>query len=454
VRIHIVDGYVVLPLSIEKGDIEIEDGRITAIGRLTGDPLALHIDANGKYVLPGFIDIHANGIAGFDLTNGVFDVSRRKFRREAHIYVRGLEKALKAFAHTGTTLVALTLLEGPMKRLTQVLGHIASYLENDITVFNDMFYGAYVEGVFMKEKQFSGAHNPRYFNKPSVHLFEQLQKAAGGNIRIVNVVPEWGKAALALIKHLRGQGIVCCVGHSGATGDQYRAAIEKGSTLAIHVMNGPSSSSSKPFHGGGVLEVLLQSDDVYAEIIADGYHVDKSYVMDIVGRKGIDKCAIITDSMFVSQMRGVREFELLGIRGKASRAGKYLHIVGRDEALFGSVLTMDQAFQNVMNWFMTPLPGVWNRIHEPCTFEEALMKTSRLCSASPAEVLGVYEPSDRRLRSNLSFGTGDITVGKRADLVVLDICRDRHPFAVNVQSIIVNGRLIPKAERDSHVRDL
>ena len=453
-RIQVVDGYVVLPRSIEKTDVEVEEGTITAIGKVTKDPHAVRVVAKGKYILPGFIDIHANGIAGFDLTNGVFDTSTGRFCRKRDVYARGLETALKTFALKGTTLVGLTILEAPIKRLTEIFRRIARYRKGNTAVFNDVFFGVYIEGTFMKEKEFSGAHNPKYFNKPSVRLFEELQSAAKGNIRIVNVVPEWGKAALALIEHLCPQGIVCAVGHSGATGDQYQAAIEKGSTLAIHVMNGPSSSSAKPFNGGGVLEVLLQSERVYAEIIADGYHVDRSYVMDIVKRKGIDKCVIVTDCMFVSAMKGIREFELSGIRGKVSSNGKYLRIVDRGDALYGSVLTMDRAFQNVMNWFMTPLPGIWNRIHQPCTFDEALLKTSHLCSASPAKALGVYEPSDRNLINNLSCGTGEISVGKRADLVVADIPRKRLPVALTVESTIVNGTVVHKMEPCSHVRNL
>jgi N-acetylglucosamine-6-phosphate deacetylase len=204
-------------------------------------------------------------------------------------------------------------------------------------------------------------------------------------------------------------------------------------------MNGPSSSSSKPFHGGGVLEVLLQSDRVFAEIIADGYHVDRAYVMDIIRRKGIDRCLIVTDSMFASTMRGIHEFEMSGIRGRVSSNGKYLQLVDRGDALYGSVLTMDRAFQNVMNWFLTPLPGIWNRIHKPGTLEEALLKTSRLCSATPARVLGVFKPSHNTLSSNLSFGTGDISLGKRADLVVADIRRKGRSVALKVEGTVVNG---------------
>jgi N-acetylglucosamine-6-phosphate deacetylase len=442
VKIQIVGGYALLPAGIIKTDVEIEQGRITAIGVRAKDPHAVQVAAKGKYILPGFIDIHANGIAGFDLTNGVFDASTGTFRRNEEVYASGLETALTAFAQHGTTLVGLTILEAPRKRLLEILRRIAGYREKNTSPHNDMIFGVYLEGVFMKEKGFRGAHNPKYFCTPSLAFFKELQRAAKGSIRIVNVVPEWGKPALTLIEYLSSRGIVCAVGHSGATGTQYRAAIDKGSTLAIHVMNGPSSSSSKPFHGGGVLEVVLQSEDVFAEIIADGYHVDKSYVMDIVRRKGIERCVVVTDSMFVSTMKGIREFAMGGMRGKVSNNGTYLHLVDRGSALFGSVLTMDQAFQNVMNWFMTPLPGVWNLRHEACAFEEAMLKASHLCSASPAKALGVYEPSQRHPGHNLSHGCGDLAVGKRADLVVADIQHQHNAVALTVEVTIVNGNIM------------
>ena len=431
-----------LPSGIARTDVEIDGGRITAIGNLPADPQAVRVAAKGKYLLPGFIDVHANGRAGFDLTNGVFNAATGKFCSSRNVYLSGLEKALRSFSSHGTTLVGLTILEAPMKRLLKILGHIAEYRRTATSVCDAMLFGVSLEGVFLKEKKFCGAHNPRYFLAPSIRLFEEFQRAAHGNIRIVNVVPEWGELALTLTEHLSSQGIVCAVGHSGATGAQYRAAIDAGSTLAIHVMNGPSSSSSKPFHGGGVLEVVLGSDTVYAEIIADGYHVDRSYVMDIVKRKGIDRCVLVTDSMFVAGTAGIREFEIAGIRGTVSADGKFLSIADRGDALYGSVLTMDRAFENIMHWFMTTMPGIWNRRHEARTFEEALCASSRLCSTSPAKALGVYEPSRRPLGNNLAYGTGEIAPGKRADLVLADIRCTRKGVAVAVKTTIVNGTVL------------
>ncbi len=441
-KIQIYDGNVLLPDGIRKTDIETIDGRIMALGKLTEDSQAVRLDASGKYVLPGFIDVHVNGIAGFDLTNGTFNPSTGKFSKKPDLYERGLALALNAFAMRGTTLLGFTILEAPIERLKKILGLIVNYREKNRTFHNDMIFGIYLEGSFMKEEKFRGAHNPKYFQTPSIRLFRELQHAAKGNIQIVNVCPEWGKPALTLIQYLSSQGIIIATGHSGATGVQYQSAIEKGSSLAIHVMNGPSSSSPKPFNDGGVLETLLRSDRVFAEIIADGIHVDKQYVRDIIERKGIDKCVVITDSMFVTKMKGVKEFQISGIKGKVSKDGNYLQIADRGDALYGSVLTMDKAFQNIMNWFMMRMPGIWNRQHIAHTFEEALFNASQLCSTSAAKALNVYKPSTKCLDHNLSYGTGDIVIGKRADLVLADIQRQQNQVRLTVHNTIVNGHVV------------
>jgi N-acetylglucosamine-6-phosphate deacetylase len=444
VKTQIVGGSVVLPRGVMKADIEIAEGIISAIGNLRHDPHAVRISARGKYVLPGFIDIHANGIAGFDLTNGVFDVRTGKFNAARAVYQHGLGQALDVFAQTGTTLVTLAILEAPVKKLEKVLEHIADFKRKADPVQGALLHGIYLEGVFLKEGAYAGAHTPKYFHTPSIGLFTQLQHAAGNCVRIVNVVPEWGTPASRLIKYLVTQGIVCATGHSGATGDDYRKAIDWGSTLAVHLLNGPSSSSFKPFHGGGVVEVALNSDQVFAEIIADGYHVDRPFVLDIIKRKGIDRSVLVTDCMFATKMKSIRSFRLGGMLGEVSSNRKYLTISGRKNALFGSVLTMDQAFENMVNWLTTSQPGVWNRLHEACSLDDAVWKASRMCSTTPARVLGVYETSNRFTGSVLASGTGEIRVGKRADVILASIQRFRAGVQCSIEGVVVEGYVLPQ----------
>lgn len=443
-KIQIIDGQVLLPTGIKKVSVEIENGIISNIGnRIKKDPLAVKISADGKYILPGFIDLHTNGIAGFDLTNGLYNSEKGNFTSHADTYLAGLDNALKQFSIHGTTLVGFTTLEAPINKLKRLFRLIAKYKNDSKNKYNELFYGIYMEGTFMKDKEYRGAHNPKYFFKPSIDLFNQLQEAAEGNIKIVNVVPEWEEDALKLIKYLSSKNIVCAAGHTSATGDQYRAAIEKGLSLAIHVLNGPSSSSFKPFLGGGSLESFLQSEDMFVEIITDGYHVDKSYVLDIIKKKGIDKCAAITDSMFVTKMKSVKEFEISGVKGKVSKNGEYIKIVGNENnnALFGSSLTMDKAFENLLNWFTTPVESIWNDNHKPISFNDAMVKASKMCSVNPAKILGIYSKKNIKNRNKESL-TGSVEVGKKADLVITEINKNKKKYKLKISNVLINGNSI------------
>lgn len=436
---QIINGNVVLPTKLVKTNLEIEDGIITAISdNLKTSKSAQVIDAKGKYIVPGFIDLHTNGIAGFDLTNGLFDVQKNSFSISKKKYHLGLSRALKEYAKHGTTLVGFTTLEASIEKLKTIFNLIAEYKDNSGNELNEIFHGIYMEGTFMKDEGFKGAHNHNYFFEPSISLFNSLQKAARGNIKIVNVVPEWGKPALNLIEYLSKMKIISAAGHTSATGDEYKAAIKKGLHLAIHVLNGPSSSSFKPFNSGGALESFLTSDKMFLEIILDGYHVNKSYVMDIIKRKGIDKCIAITDSMFATNSRNVTEFKINGVVGKVSDNKKYIQIAGKEKMnkLFGSTLTMDKAFHNMLNWFTQPINGIWNSIHAPISFEEAMLNTSMMCSVNPAKILGVYEHE----KNNLP--TGSIQINKKADLVIADIATNKFKYDFTISKVLLKGKIV------------
>jgi len=258
-----------------------------------------------------------------------------------------------------------------------------------------------------------------------------LQKAADGNIKIVNVVPEWGKDAFRLIEYLKKNKVLIAAGHTGANGNEYSNAIKKGLQLAIHVLNGPSSSSFKPFENGGALETILKSQKVYAEIIPDGYHVDKSYIMDMIKRKGIDKCIAISDSMFVTNMKRVNEYRMNGVVGKLSKNGEFLYIAdkGNFNALFGSVLTMDKAFANLLTWFTQPIEGVWNELHKPLSFEDALINASIMCSMNPANILGLDS-------------TGTIKIGCNADILITEITNKNNIYKIKIKNVFLKGNTV------------
>lgn len=437
------NGIAVLPDGVSETDILVENGVITDVGRQpAGQTGTTVIDAGGKHILPGFIDIHTNGIAGFDLTNGVYNPETGDFASDEETYTRGLDSALKSYAGTGTTCTVLTSLAAPLAGLKRVFSYVDKYTRTPSPPpWSQVFGGLYIEGTFMKLADYRGAHNPKHFNEPSRKIFDELQESAGGLIRIVNVVPEWGSKGVELIRYLSARGIVCAAGHTGATGAQYIEAIESGTRLAIHFPNGPTGSSYKPFEGGGAVETVLRSEEVVVEIIADGFHLDRSYVMDTIARKGFDRTVVVTDSMFPTLMTGLKDFSMFGVDGKVSRDGKYLQIADRGNALFGSTLTMDKAFTHILDWLTVPVKGVWHRLHEPMSFEDALMKASVMCSENPAKVLRIFQPEAAGPGPTSTLGTGSIEAGKRADLVVAEIERGENK-RLNIEQVFVKGRPI------------
>lgn len=433
-----------MPEGLKRVDVEIRERVIARIEpKISPSASSQTIEAKGKYILPGFIDIHTNGIAGFDLTNGQYDVERNRFTADRESYIEGLDGAMKKYAEKGVTRVILASLASPVEELKMAFRTVSGYKSDSSNpAWNEVLGGLYVEGTFMKMAEFSGAHNPDYFNQPSIELFEELQEAAGGLIRIVNVVPEWDEPGLRLMESLTAGGIVCAAGHTGATGDQYDRAVRSGVKLAVHFLNGPIRSSTKPFGGGGAVESVLRNRDVFAEAIADGYHVDKSYVMDTIDKKGSDKVVVITDSMFTACAPGIDAFRIYGIDGRVSTNREYIEVDGKADTLFGSMLTMDVAFANILNWLTEGTAGVWRDRHEPIGLEQAFVRASEMCSKNPARVLGIFEPPSGTAGTDLSGYTGSIEAGKSADLVLTALERPGGEYRLKVERTFVKGRPI------------
>ena len=440
-KIIIRNGKVLLQDGLKSVNIVIEDSSIVNIvehpDNIKSD---IEIDAQGKFVLPGFIDVHTNGIAGFDLTNGVYNLETGEFISDRDSYLNGLNNALKEYARTGVTRAVLTSLASPLDQLKKVFHFVNEYKKNHIdSPWKGVLEGLFVEGTFMKLVDYRGAHNPDYFYEPSIELFNELQNASGGLIKVVNVVPEWDEPAFNLIKYLFEKKIVCAAGHTGAIGFQYDKAIKNGLRLAVHFLNGPTGSSSKSLDGGGAVENVLRAKNMYVEIIMDGYHVDKAYVMDTIKRKGFDKVCAITDSMFSASFSELKKFNILGVSGVVSENGEYLQIADREYSLFGSMLTMDTAFSNVLTWLTTPIEGIWHAMHQPLEFEDALIKTSNLCSKNPAKILGIYQPESKQDKVPTKNFTGSIEIGKCADVIIADIEKLKDGYKLKIENVFVKG---------------
>lgn len=427
---------LVLPDRVITGDVRVQAGKIAALAP-TLSPVStdLLISAVGKYLLPGFIDIHNHGARGFDFSLGCYDRASDEFYQEPEAFQTFVSAALGYYRERGTTRVYPTSLAAPLEALRWAFSHLDAFLTGAGKAWAPMVGGINLEGTFLKLPEYAGAQNPAHFCPASRETYELLDAASGGRLKIVNVPPEHGAAGMDLIRHMAARGVVVAGGHTGAEADQFTEAVDAGLRLAVHFFNGPSRSSSKSFHDGGATEAILRLDAVSTELIVDGYHVHPAYVRDTIARKGVDRVILITDSMFVNGLKDVRTFQLGGIPGAVSDNRQYLQVVDKADTLFGSVLCTDRGYSNVLSWLTQAMTGMWYRHHPEWPLEEALVHSSRMSSTNPARLLGIDLQE-----GNSGAGTGSLQTGKWADLVLADLQTDANGYVLDVERVWVRGK--------------
>lgn len=413
-------------------DIVVKDGKISlesAENRGSEDEV---IDAGGSYIFPGFIEIHTHGAGLFEFTMGKYNPKTGNFESSEEIYHENLPKYLNLRASTGVTNLYMGSWSAPISRQLFCFDQLKRYMDSGGNGKDGSYIlGGLLEGTFINPAN-AGAQNPEFVFRPDIELFEEINES--NLIKLVNVVPDYDEDSCKLIRYLSDRGISVGAGHTAASYNQFKRAAESGLKYCIHFLNGPIAHSYKSFSGGGAVEAVLR-EDVYAEIIADGYHVAPRYFRDVLTRKGDDKIMAVTDAMFSSQSSGISEFEISGIKGKVDETGSFVYVVGRDKlTLFSSVLTMDVAFGNILSWLTTEMDGVWNRKHQAMSRDDAILTASRCCSTNISDMLnrGVVE----------YIKTGEIGDGKWADLIIADIAGEQGGYNLNVKDVYIRGQKI------------
>jgi N-acetylglucosamine-6-phosphate deacetylase len=238
--------------------------------------------------------------------------------------------------------------------------------------------GLHVEGPFLNPAK-RGAHDPNYLRPPSVEDVANWSPETG--VKLVTLAPEL-LAALDVIATLTERGVVVSAGHSMATFDQARNGIMAGIRYATHLFNAmPELHHRRP----GLLGALLADERVTIGLIPDGIHVHPALVKLIWHMTGDDRLNLITDSMAALGM-GDGVYNLGGF--KVTVQGRTATL--SNGTLAGSILSMDQALRNLLNY-------------TGCSQAEAV----RTITTTPATLLG------------LSKHKGQIAAGYDADVVLL-----------------------------------
>ncbi len=425
-NIKLENACLVTERGLLKSDVVLQGDRIDLSGKkITCDET---MNLSGKYILPGFVDIHFHGYGLFDFTFGKFNPKTDSFDNSQSAYQTGFDMLSNTLAGFGVTGFYLASVSATVDELRNCYSHLADFLKEKTTPSKGArLLGGMLEGTFINADM-AGAQNPEHLFEPSSKVFDQIKDA--DSIKLANVVPDFGDKSIKLIEYLTSKGIVVAAGHTDATCDQFEEAVKAGLKYCIHFTNGPTGGSYKPFNGGGAIEAVLKFDRIYAELIADGFHVNPAYIRDIIKRKGIEKILGITDCMFVAGS-SLKQINYGGIKGQVDNDSGFINVADKQNTLFGSNLTMLQAFENMLNWLTSDIDGIWNRKHLALDFEDALTAATKMYSTNPCRLTGLKDK-----------GFGKIANGAKADLCVLDITGSQGNYKVTVQATIVDGNVV------------
>lgn len=382
-------GKIITATGISDGEVLTKDGVICEVslgGKVSGEAEQV-INLEGKYLSPGFIDIHTHGAGGSDFMDRT---------------AGSMEQACKMHLKHGTTSIVPTTLTSTKEDLLDFLRFF-----NTVELKRDAMpeiLGLHLEGPYFAESQ-KGAQDPKYLRNPDP---EEYMEALSCTDRIIR----WSFAvelpgADEFLIALREHHIISSLAHSDADCSQVMSAYENGISALTHFYSCMTGVVRKnAYRVAGAIEAGYLLDDLYVEAIADGCHLPDHLLSLIYKIKGADRICLVTDSM---RAAGLPDGEYL--LGSLDGGQKCIVEDGvaklPDRSAFaGSVATMDRLVRTFRKLTEAPLYEV-----------------VKMASLTPAKLLGI---ADRK---------GSIAIGKDADLLVFD-------ENIQIETIMVRGILI------------
>lgn len=369
--------------------IIIKDGKIAETGNGNAPEVNADetIDAGGKYVSAGFIDLHTHGAGGADLMDGTV---------EAYLTVA------RTHARYGTTTFLPTTLTCPDEELFRTFETFKQ--ANELNTDGARMVGFHLEGPYFAYSQ-RGAQDPANLKNPTPEHYNAIL-AATDDIKRWSVAPEL-PGALELGRLLAERGIIASIGHTDAITDEVIAAHEAGYTLMTHLYSGMSGVTRRnAYRHGGAVEAAFLLDDMNVEIIADGIHLPAELLKLIYKIKGPDRIALITDSMRAAGMPegeyrlgSLTEGQLVVVEDGVAK------LMDRS-AFAGSVATADRLVRTMIRKAEVPLTDA-----------------IKMMTSTPARILGMDDT------------IGHIKPGYNADLVIFD-------DDINVNRTIIGGKTV------------
>ena len=351
--------------------VAVKGGLVTALERVTDDP-------GGTWISPGWIDSQVNGFDGHDPNAPGAGADT----------TAGMVHALWRHGVSGSCVTLCTESE---PRILEGLRGIVAACESDPLVAASVV-GIHVEGPHISpEDGPRGAHPLRHVRPPDVAEYRRWQEAAGGRIRIVTLAPEYAEA-VSYIRAIVADGVVASIGHTAATGDQIRAAVDAGARWSTHLGNGAHDLVRR--HPNYIWDQLAE-DRLSAGFIFDGQHLPPAVMKTFLRAKGIERTVLVSDVVSMAGLPPGRYTAFDGGEIDLLASGR-LELAGTPY-LAGSATALPTCLANAVR-------------HAGVTLSEAV----RMVTANPARLLGLpMSAGHESLRAGIA---ANLTMYRRSDV--------------------------------------
>ncbi|WP_293524442.1 N-acetylglucosamine-6-phosphate deacetylase [Prevotella sp.] len=361
-----VNGRILTPKGwLDGGSIVTDGNRIRCVSNIDLHVVGAEIiDVNGGYIVPGGIDMHTHGGGGRDFIEGCEDAFR---------------KAVNAHLKHGTTSIYPTLSSSTIPTIEAACNVCEKLMAEE----NSPVLGLHIEGSYINPKE-AGAQNPVLIKAPVIYEYETL-------LSKYKCIKRWDEApelpgSVRFIKTCNMHGVLTALTCTRATYKDVVEAHKAGMTHAAHFYNAmPVVYKEHEFKVPGTVESVYAMQDMTVEVIADGLHVPPVMLKVVHKIKGVERMALITDSLAYAASEGdvSAEPRVIMEDGVCKLADR--------SALAGSIATMDTLIRTCIQKANIPMEDVF-----------------RMASETPAKIMGVF---DRK---------GSIEEGKDADIIVFD----------------------------------
>lgn len=365
-RVIIKHGRVLTPWQkLEDGVVVVEAGKIVAVEAGVAATQAMSgelIDATGKMVVPGYINLHVHGGVGYDTMDATPDA---------------IISMARWFARHGVTSFLPTTITAPKEAILAAIRNIAFCQEEGTG--SAQLLGIHLEGPYISPSK-PGAQPVQYIRPADPNEYRDF--FSWDNIRLITLAPEIPENK-KLITYAVQHGSTVAVGHSTASYKEVLAAVRLGLSHSAHTFNGMGNLHHRE---PGTVGAVLTCDEITAEVIADNIHIHPAVIKLLVRAKSVERTVLITDAICAAGMPdGTYD---LGGQQVTVKEGIARIAMG---SLAGSTLTMDKAVRNAM-----------------AAASLSLAETLQMASYNPAQVIGVEKEK------------GSLELGKDADILLLD----------------------------------